>query len=81
MKNIYFVSFGIVIISLITTLQSCGSEEDKKEEKMSFCDCYKMQMDVQKNFTSEKAEEWKTKCTNVMNLGPKEFDKALSECK
>ena len=74
MKNILYLLF------VLPLLFSCGGEEEEKEKEMSFCDCYEMQMDLNKNFDLDKSKEWENKCTEVMNLGPKEFDKAMIEC-
>ena len=74
MKNLFYLLFVLPLFF------SCGEGEEEKKKEMSFCDCYEMQMDLHKDFNLDKNKEWEDKCTEVMNLGPKAFDKAMIEC-
>ena len=75
MKNLFYLLFALPL------LFSCGGDEEVKGKEMSFCDCWEMQIETQKNFTNDKYKEWENKCTEVMNLSPKALDHALAECK
>ena len=75
----YFVVVLFVVFFVIMYFIMRG--KDDKEKNPNFCECYKMQKELDKNFDSNKATEWEQKCNKgAMNLSPKEFDKAMSEC-
>jgi preprotein translocase subunit SecG len=81
MKRVITIFVVVLFVVFFVIMYFIMRGKDDKEKNPNFCECYKMQKELDKNFDSNKATEWEQKCNKgAMNLSPKEFDKAMSEC-
>lgn len=71
MKRFLIIFVVAMFIVFFVIMYLIKSGKDNKENNPTFCECHKMQLELDKNFDSDKASEWDKNVIRSNELEPK----------